>query len=238
VVTPVEYLDWVPRAIQRHADALLDGRDDASPVRRQILRLVTAPEMRSVWETLVQAGVNDGVPHDEEIGDLDDCLNSFFAHAANCPMPHFIDEQQFREMFAAVAEREKRGALMAAKLREVAAELREVGTELRQVAGLRRGFMPGGEDIIKVAAHGAAAIEQTARDLEEEIRKGLQARLRPRGRNRGRTRERVYACDLAYGIRRFNLSNNALHTVIATTTSVVFENEIETYRVRDWLKSS
>jgi hypothetical protein len=208
-MTPVEYPDWVPWAIQCTADAHL--AQFPSDLRPQLLRLATAPEMRSVWETLVAAGIADAT-HDLGWG-----LRQFFSAAWTVTAT--FDEAEATRIRASIMEDEEIITQAAARMREDAARL-------------RTGAYRHNDN------EASALMEQCARRLEEINDGRKHTAFYLRGRNRGRTRERSHTLDFArkvHGI--FNLPDHALHVVIATAISVVFENEIETYRVRDRLKS-
>jgi hypothetical protein len=204
--------------------------------------------MQGVWQTLRRAGLADDAPiaetraawHPEWASDADIATAQFFM--CICSLIPMIadapDDAQYIGRFAPVVEREEQAGLLALRLREIAAQLRELcprgepakGVPVQEL-GLRWGV------ISEEVAGETDALERIADTLEFAVRWGARQALRPAGRNRGRVRERVFARDLAAStLKHFKLSANARYGVIATVISVVFENEIEPYRVRDWLK--
>jgi hypothetical protein len=228
---------WLPADVRALAEAMMANFPKS--LRPDVHRVAVAAEMRGVWQTLARADVIGDTPAGWPPG-VGGAMARLFDDICSL-MPLFLqfpDDARYIDHFAPVINRDQRAAALALQLREVAAQLPELWPHTGEEKGLPLREMDSVWRKVGSSIGGTVStLERIAHDLETAARISARTVYRPQGRNRGRMRERLFACNLARGpLTSFNLSDNARHNLIATVISVVFENEIEPYRVRDWLK--
>lgn len=255
-MTPVEYPDWVPDAVKRQAEEMLElppfvnlggviCRATAPNFGAVIRRMAIAPKMKSVWRRLQQ------YPHNVEwivrlvawrrqnnsqkmkwlVGDSpkpshDDAMRLFFESACELEGGH---SRQETEQIREDAERRQK---LAAQLREENKSHLDWPINGEVHDGLLSWVLDGGNPLLL-----AAEI------LENQSAGIIKAILRsPGDRRRGANRYRPYAIALVEDASRIFIfpDEKVPLSLIATVTTVRFDcnvEEVTNKHVEHWLKA-